>query len=77
MANGVGGRREGAGRPPGTAWRPSVTALRTETIEKMRAIVASDRDPLSEVVAWVLDDSLDISLRLHPAPHGSRKIGRP
>jgi hypothetical protein len=33
----------------------------------MRAIVASDRDPLSEVVGWVLNEKLDIQLRLSAA----------
>ena len=67
MAHGHGGRRAGAGRPAGSGWKPAVSALRTETIEKMQAIVGSDRDPLSVVVDWVLDDTLDIQTRLSAA----------
>lgn len=67
MSGQHGGRRPGAGRPPGTAWRASVSAMRTETIEKMRQIVASDHDPLSEVVSWIFDDRLDIQIRLGAA----------
>jgi hypothetical protein len=67
MAHGHGGRRAGAGRPAGSGWKPAVSALRTETIEKMKAIVGSERDPLSVVVDWVLDDTLDIQTRLSAA----------
>jgi hypothetical protein len=41
--------------------------MRAETIERMRQIVASDHDPLSEVVSWIFDDSLDIQTRLGAA----------
>jgi hypothetical protein len=41
--------------------------MRVETIEKMRALVTSDRDILSEVVSWALDDQLDMQLRLSAA----------
>jgi hypothetical protein len=41
--------------------------MRVETIEKMRALVTSDRDILSEVVSWALDDALDMQLRLSAA----------
>jgi hypothetical protein len=67
MADGHGGRRAGAGRPVGSGWKPAVGALRTETIEKMKAIVGSERDPLSVEVDWVLDDKFDIQTRLSAA----------
>ena len=67
MADGHGGRRAGAGRTAGSGWKPAVSALRTETVEKMQAIVGSERDPLSVVVDWVLDDTLDIQTRLSAA----------
>lgn len=62
-----GGRREGAGRPAGSAWKPAVRALRVETIQKMADIVGSDRDPLTVVVGWVLDETLDLQLRMSAA----------
>ena len=62
-----GGRRAGAGRPAGSGWKPAVSALRVETVEKMKQIVGSENDPLSCVVGWVLDDSLAIETRLSAA----------
>jgi hypothetical protein len=67
MANGLGGRREGAGRPPGTAWRPTVRALRVETVMQMQKIVEGDRNPLTVLVDWVLDEGMDIQARLSAA----------
>jgi hypothetical protein len=64
---GRGGKRAGAGRPPGSGWKAKVGALREETIQKMTAIVGSDRDPLSIVVDMVLDDELDVQTRLGAA----------
>ena len=67
MANGVGGRREGAGRPPGSAWRPVVRALRVETVQQMQRVVEADRNPLTVLVDWVLDEGMDIQARLSAA----------
>jgi hypothetical protein len=64
---GSGGRREGAGRPPGTAWRPTVRALRVETIQQMQAIVEADRNPLTVLADWVLDETQDVQVRLSAA----------
>jgi hypothetical protein len=64
---GHGGRREGAGRPAGSGWIPAVSAMREETIQRMKSIVCSDRDPLSVVVDMVLDEELDVSTRLGAA----------
>jgi hypothetical protein len=64
---GRGGRRAGAGRPPGSGWKPAVSAMREETIERMKSIVGSDRDPLSVVVDMVLNDDLDVQTRLGAA----------
>jgi hypothetical protein len=44
-----------------------VRALRVETIQKMADIVGSDRDPLTVVVGWVLDETLDLQLRMSAA----------
>jgi hypothetical protein len=41
MAGGHSGRRSGAGRPPGSGWRPAVTELRTVAVERRTAIAAS------------------------------------
>jgi hypothetical protein len=67
MASARGGRRLGAGRPSGSAWKPKVSAMREETIRKMHKIVAADDDPLSVVVGFVLDDSLDVQTRMSAA----------
>jgi hypothetical protein len=62
-----GGKREGAGRPAGGAWKPATVALRAASVEKMKAIVNGDQDPLTVVTAMVLDETLDIGTRLHAA----------
>jgi hypothetical protein len=67
MAGGHGGRRKGAGRTPGSGWKPKVSAMRAETVKKMHKIVASDKDPLSVVVGFVLDEALDVQTRMSAA----------
>src|SRR3954462_6518222 len=64
---GRGGRRPGAGRPTGSAWKPKVSAMRVTSMNKMRRIVSAERDPLSVVVGFVLDDGMDINTRLTAA----------
>ena len=49
------------------ARKPTVSAMREETIERMKSIVGSDRDPLSVVVDMVLNDDLDVQTRLGAA----------
>src|SRR3954463_14031719 len=67
MAGAHGGRREGAGRPPGTSWKPKVVAPRAETITRMRTLAAAERDPLNVVINFVLDEALDVPTRLTAA----------
>lgn len=62
-----GGRRNGAGRPAGSNWKPKVSALRSETVKKMTAIVTGDDDPLTTVANWVTDPTLDKEFRLSAA----------
>jgi hypothetical protein len=62
-----GGRRSGAGRKAGSAWKPAIKAFRADAVEKMHSIVNGDQDPLSVVAAWVVDTSLDINTRLSAA----------
>jgi hypothetical protein len=64
---GKGGRNPGAGRPPGSAWKPVVRALRVETVMQMQRIVEADRNPLTVLVDWVLDEGMDIQARLSAA----------
>lgn len=65
--SGHGGRREGAGRPAGSAWRPAVTELRAAAVERRTAIVASDRDPLNFLIDTVWDEGIDRQTRLGAA----------
>lgn len=62
-----GGKREGAGRPTGTNWKPAAKALRHDAVEKAAAIVNAGDDPLTVVAGWVLDTSLDPNFRLSAA----------
>jgi hypothetical protein len=67
MAGAHGGRRPGAGRSSGNAWKPKVVAPTVETITRMRTLVAAERDPLNVVINFVLDQSLDVPTRLTAA----------
>lgn len=67
MAGGHGGRRTGAGRPTGSGWHPKVRQMREETIVKMAEIVRGDRDPLTVMVDFALDETLDVPTRMSAA----------
>jgi hypothetical protein len=67
MAGAHGGRRPGAGRSSGSAWKPKVVAPTAETITRMRSLVAAERDPLNVVINFVLDEALDVPTRLTAA----------
>jgi len=67
MAGAHGGRRPGAGRSSGAAWKPKVVAPTVETVTRMRTLVAAERDPLNVVINFVLDESLDVPTRLTAA----------
>jgi hypothetical protein len=59
-----GGRRKGAGRPAGSGWRPAVSEMRTAAAEQLVAVVGSERDPLSIVLSFACNESLDVQTRL-------------
>jgi hypothetical protein len=44
-----------------------VRALRVETIQQMQAIVEADRNPLTVLADWVLDETQDVQVRLSAA----------
>jgi hypothetical protein len=67
MADGRGGRRLGAGRPSGNAWKPRLTAMREQTVQKLNRIVASENDPLSVLIGFVSDENLDVGTRMNAA----------
>ncbi len=67
MAGGHGGRREGAGRPPGVAWKTATRGLRAEARAKLAEIVGSDLDPLTFVCQLATDADQDPGLRLSAA----------
>lgn len=62
-----GGRRAGAGRPPGSRWKPAVIEMRAASAERKAAIIDSDRDPLLFLVETVFDETIDYSTRLAAA----------
>ncbi len=68
MADGRGGRRNGAGRPPGSRWKPATKVLRQDAVEKAAKIVNNGDDPLSVVCGWVMDTKItDMDFRLRAA----------
>jgi hypothetical protein len=62
-----GGKRQGAGRPTGSRWKPATKAFRQDAVEKMTSIVNQSDDPLSIVAGWIADPTLDLSFRLSAA----------
>ncbi len=62
-----GGRRAGAGRPPGSGWRPAVTELRAAAAEKLATVIGTASDPLSVVIDAASPEDLDIATRLGAA----------
>jgi hypothetical protein len=64
MADGHGGRRAGAGRPPGTGWTAAVAQMRTAGAQRLTAIVGGSRDPLEICLSIAADDGQDTSTRL-------------
>jgi hypothetical protein len=67
MANGQGGKRAGAGRPRGVAWKSPTRGLRAEARAKLAEIVGSDLDPLTFVCQLATDADQDPGLRLSAA----------
>ena len=64
MSGGHGGRRSGAGRPPGTGWRPAVAAMRTTAAERLTTIVGGSRDPLEICLDIAANGGEDTQTRL-------------
>jgi hypothetical protein len=67
MADRHGGRRQGSGRPSGSAWKPRVSEMRADTVRKMHKLIAGENDPLSVLVNFSLDESLDVPTRMNAA----------
>src|SRR5690349_13426269 len=67
MANGHGGRRQGAGKPSSTRWKPRVLEMRADTVHKMHKLIAGERDPLTVLVNFACDDDLDVNTRMNAA----------
>jgi hypothetical protein len=67
MADRHGGRRQGSGRPSGSAWKPRVSEMRADTVRKMHKLIAGENDPLSVLVNFSLDENLDVGTRMNAA----------
>src|SRR3954451_33374 len=67
MASKRGGRRSGAGRPPGSAWKPRISEMREKTVQKLNRIVSGEKDPLSVLIGFVGDENLDVGTRMNAA----------
>ena len=67
MANGHGGRRQGAGKPSYAGYKPRLTEMREQTMQKLNRIVAGEKDPLSVLISFVGDESLDTGTRMNAA----------
>src|SRR5690242_6243996 len=60
-----GGARAGAGRKPGSGWRPA--ALRSVAREQLIKTIEDGRDPLTVLVDFAFDESMDPGVRLQAA----------
>ena len=63
----TGGAREGAGRPAGSGWKPTVATWRESAAAHAAEIVGSNRNPLMFMLDRVWDDSMDPLLRYNYA----------
>jgi hypothetical protein len=64
MAHGHGGRRQGAGRPPGTGWTSAVSGMRATAAQRLTTVVGTPRDPLEIALAIAADETQDTATRL-------------
>ena len=64
MAGEHGGRRVGAGRPAGTAWKPVVAAMRVAAVEHVQDVIGGDTDPLVIALAIAADTKQPVEIRL-------------
>jgi len=62
-----GGRRNGAGRRPGSKTNPVLARNKAVAAQTVAEIVASERDPLLRLLAFAEDEKLDVRLRLDAA----------
>lgn len=66
----LGGKRPGAGRKPGAAWKgskPRSEAVRTLAKKRVRAVLRGDEDPLSILVEIAADREQDVQVRVQAA----------
>jgi hypothetical protein len=62
-----GGRRAGAGRPPGTGWKPRPVDLRAMAAVNSTEIIGTPRDPLGFLLNIAADPDQDMQVRLSAA----------
>jgi hypothetical protein len=66
-----GGRREGAGRKAGAAWKgpqsEGKTALRKLSKARVQVLLADGHDPLVFLSAVIANNDIDLATRLHAA----------
>jgi hypothetical protein len=70
----TGGAREGAGRKPGSGWKPTVATWRESAAAHAAEIVGTNRDPLLFMIDKVFDDSLDPQLRYNYAKEAAKYL---
>jgi hypothetical protein len=66
----VGGKRPGAGRKPGAAWKgknPRPEAVRAMAKKRVQEVLTSAKDPLSVLVEIAADEGRDVQLRVQAA----------
>ncbi len=66
----AGGKREGAGRKPGAAWKgkkPRPQPLRDMARSRVREVLATSKDPLAVLIEIANDPGVDVQVRVQAA----------
>jgi hypothetical protein len=59
-----GGKRMGAGRPAGPAWKPAIAAIRASVVDHLQEALGGDNDPLAIVLSIAADVKQPVEIRL-------------
>jgi hypothetical protein len=59
-----GGKRMGAGRPAGPAWKPAIAAIRASVVDHLQEAIGGANDPLAIALSIAADVKQPVEIRL-------------
>jgi hypothetical protein len=59
-----GGKRQGAGRPAGPAWKPAIAAMRASVVDRLQEAIGGENDPLAIALSIAADVKQPVEIRL-------------